>query len=70
ANQLHATAQDPLADWLDEISQLVEGASSLEQIRDGLIALKLPNNQMADAMSQALNAAVLAGRYELLNEAQ
>jgi phage gp29-like protein len=70
ADQLHTAAADPLQQWLGAIRQLVDSAESLDAIRDGLLAMQLPNHQMADAMNEALNAAVLAGRYELLQEAQ
>lgn len=57
--------------WITEIRNLVDGATSLTDIRDGLEAL-LPGmtlKQYADAMAQALAAAALAGRYEIVQEA-
>lgn len=56
--------------WINQIKQLVDSAESLEQIRDGLLAL-YPNMNLddyADAMAEALAAASLAGRYEILEE--
>jgi phage gp29-like protein len=67
-------AQDlaPAVDgWIDQVRQLVMRASSLEEIRDGLEKL-LPGmtlDQYAAAMAEALRAAQLAGRYEVLREA-
>lgn len=67
-----ATEAGPHTDtWIEGIRQLVEQADSLEQIRDGLLALA-PDMSLDDytaAMQQALAAAALAGRYEVLREA-
>ena len=71
APRLANTLQPALDGWIDQIRVLVERAGSLEDIRDGLEAL-LPNmtlQQYADAMAQALAAAALAGRYEIVQEA-
>lgn len=57
--------------WIDSIRALVESSASLEDIRDGLERL-LPGmtlQQYADAMAEALAAAELAGRYDVLQEA-
>ncbi len=57
--------------WIDQVRELVMRAKSLAEIRDGLDAL-LPNmtlDQYASAMAQALQAAQLAGRYDVLQEA-
>ena len=57
--------------WLAQIRALVERAQSLDDIRNGLEQL-LPDmtlDQYAAAMAQALAAAQLAGRYEVLQEA-
>lgn len=63
-------ARPAVADWVQQIRGLVETAASLEAIRDGLEQL-LPGmtlDQYADAMAEALAAAALAGRYEILQE--
>ena len=76
---LPATAAEQLDDslrpitgaWIERIRALVQGAESLEQIRDQLAEL-LPDmsiEQYAEAMAQALAAAALQGRYEILQEA-
>lgn len=57
--------------WIDAIRDLVEHADSLEAIRDGLLKL-MPDMGLDDytaAMQQALAAAQLAGRFEVLQEA-
>lgn len=57
--------------WLAQIRHLVESAASLEEIRDGLEKLfpDMGLEQFAQAMGQALTAAQLAGRYDVLQEA-
>ena len=57
--------------WFAQIRKLVESAGSLEEIRDGLEQLT-PNmtlDQFALAMGDAMLAARLAGRHEVLQEA-
>ena len=49
----------------------MDKAGSLEDLRGGLEALlpDLKPDDFAEAMAQALTAAQLAGRYDILNEA-
>ena len=71
ADQLARSAAPAGAAWVDQIRALVDGAASLQDIRDGLEQL-LPDmtlEQSAQAMAEALAAAQLAGRYEVLQEA-
>lgn len=74
-----AAASDQLSDimepitgaWIARIRTLVDTAQSLDEIRDGLVAL-LPDmslEQYAEAMAQALAAAALRGRYDIVQEA-
>ncbi|MBN0274133.1 DUF935 family protein, partial [Pseudomonas aeruginosa] len=71
ADQQLDDALRPTTDrWIDQVRALVQSASSLDEIRDGLEQL-LPNmtlEQYADAMAQALAAAALQGRVEILQE--
>ena len=57
--------------WIEQIKQLVNRAQDLQQVRDGLLALApdMTLDQYTKAMQQALAAAALAGRYEILREA-
>jgi phage gp29-like protein len=58
-------------EWIAQIRTLVETAQSLEEIRDRLVEL-LPDmtiDQYAEAMAQALAAAALQGRYDIVQEA-
>ena len=69
--QLSRQAGTALEGWFAQIRKLVEGASSLEEIRDGLEQL-LPGmglEQYAQAMGMALQAAEAAGRFDVLQEA-
>ena len=69
--QLAANIKAPAAAWVDKIRELVSQATSLEEIRDGIASLD-PNMSLDDyaaAMAEALAAAHLAGRYEVLQEA-
>ncbi|UJB63614.1 DUF935 domain-containing protein [Acidovorax sp. YS12] len=71
APQLASAARAPAAAWVEQIRALVGRAASLEDIRDGLAALSpdMTLDQYAAAMAEALSAAQLAGRYEVLQEA-
>ena len=69
--QLANNAENATSPWFAQIRKLVESAASLEEIRDGLEQL-IPDmtlEQYARAMVEALAAAQLAGRYEVLQEA-
>lgn len=69
--QLAGKVRAPAAAWVEQIRELVSRATSLEEIRDGLAKLD-PNMSLDDyasAMAEALAAAHLAGRYEVLQEA-
>jgi hypothetical protein len=66
--QLANNVQQATSPWFAQIRKLVESATSLEQIRDGLEQL-IPGmtlDQYAQAMAEALAAAQLAGRTEVL----
>jgi len=71
AAQLEKGAAPAVGAWLAQIRALVDKAGSLEDLRDGLEALlpDLKPDDFAEAMAQALAAAQLAGRYDILNEA-
>ena len=69
--QLARQAGQALDGWFAQIRKLVESATSLDEIRDGLERL-IPGmtlDQYAQAMAEALAAAQLAGRTEVLQEA-
>lgn len=71
AEQLDDQLQPITGQWIEQVRDLVRRSESLEQIRDGLDEL-LPDmslDQYAEAMAQALAAAALEGRYEILQEA-
>lgn len=69
--QLAAAAAPAVTGWVGQIRELVMRAQSLSEIRDGLEQL-LPGmslDQYAAAMGEALTAAHLAGRHDVLQEA-
>lgn len=71
AAQLAGRAAPAVEGWVESIRTLVQGAGSLQEIRDGLVRV-LPDmglDAYAAAMGQALACAQLAGRYEVLQEA-
>lgn len=53
---------------IDQVRDVIDNAQSLEEVRDRLatIAPDLDEVQFAEAMQRALAAAVLAGRYEVM----
>jgi phage gp29-like protein len=57
--------------WIEQIRALVDQAQSLDEIRDGLLALApdMSLDAYTAAMQQALAAAALAGRYDVMQEA-
>lgn len=69
--RLAAAIRPRAAAWVEKIRQLVQSAASLEEIRDGITALDpdMSLDDYAAAMAEALAAAQLAGRYEVLREA-
>ena len=69
--RLAAAIRPRAAAWVDKIRELVQSATTLEEIRDGITALDpdMSLDDYAAAMAEALAAAQLAGRYEVLREA-
>ncbi|MBZ8143235.1 hypothetical protein CLD22_25630 [Rubrivivax gelatinosus] len=70
-DQTRRTVAPAIDAWVQQVRALVDRVGTLEELRDGLEQL-LPDmtlDQYAEAMSQALAAAALAGRYEILQEA-
>lgn len=69
--RLAAAIRPRAAAWVEKIRELVQSAVSLEEIRDGITALdpEMSLDDYAAAMAEALAAAQLAGRYEVLREA-
>ena len=66
-----AESASPEEDHLiNQIKALVDQAQSLQDVRDGLMHLypAMSPQQFTQAMQKALAAAVLAGRYEILQE--
>lgn len=71
AGALDAAAAPAVNDWVKRFRNLVDQAGSLEELRDSVyqLAPDMSLEEYTSAMQQALAAAALAGRYELLREA-
>lgn len=71
ADRLDRALQPAVTAWIDQLRALVEKASTLEEIRDGIVALAptMTLDEYTKAMRQALAAAAMAGRFEILREA-
>lgn len=69
-DRLADAARDGENALVDALRTIVDEASDLEDLRDRLVAAsaELPIDDMAEAMGQALAAASLAGRHDLLEE--
>lgn len=69
--QLAANVERATSPWFAQIRKLVESAASLEEIRDGLELLypDMSLEQYGVAFAEAMVAAQLAGRTEVLQEA-
>jgi len=69
--RIDADLQPITGDWIGAIAALVDQAGSLEELRDGLEQLLpgMTTDAYAQAMGEALAAASLAGRSDLLDEA-
>lgn len=69
--RLAREADATLQGWLASVRTLLEQVQSLEEFRDRLIELypQMPVGQFSDLMGDALAAAELAGRYDILDQA-
>ncbi|ECG5643226.1 DUF935 family protein [Salmonella enterica subsp. enterica serovar Poona] len=70
ARQLNDALMPVMDGWVQQIQDLVSRAENIDELRSGIDALlpELSLDQYADIMAQAMTAAQLAGRYELLEE--
>lgn len=71
ADRLDENLQPITGRWIERIRRLVDEADSLEQIRDELVELlpEMSLEEYAEAMAQALAAAALQGRLDIIEEA-
>ncbi len=65
---MEAATAAPLDDMVDTIRELLDSVSSLEEFRDRLIEAypDMSTAQLADAMADGMEAANMAGRYDVL----
>ena len=57
-------------EFLAQLKSIVDNAESFEQMQEQLLALPLDDQALAEVMSQGLSVAAIAGRYDLLQDAQ
>ncbi|MFT0531612.1 DUF935 domain-containing protein [Castellaniella hirudinis] len=71
ANQVSDVLGGAVDGWIDAVRALADRVDSLEALRDGLMDLfpGMSLDDYAQRMAQALAAAALAGRYEIVEEA-
>jgi phage gp29-like protein len=67
-DQMHQAGNAATTAIIDQIRALVDEADTLEDLRDAILALKIPVDDLAGVMAQALEAAALAGRHEQLED--
>ncbi|MCJ8272921.1 MAG: DUF935 domain-containing protein [Gammaproteobacteria bacterium] len=65
SKQLSKELAPLLAGYTDEIQQLVDGASSLDDLQQKLNALDLSTGEATEVLQRALVASELAGQYEV-----
>lgn len=67
ADRLERDAEPAMAALMEPVRRLVASASSMEEIRDGLLNLyeDMPSEQLAQVMQKAIAAAELAGRADV-----
>lgn len=65
---LEAAANPGMSAMIDRIKAVVDQAESLEELRDGILEAwpDLGGSELVDVMAEAMAAAHLAGRYEIL----
>ncbi len=72
SNRLNTEMQPVTDQWINQIKELVDNVQSLEELRDKLFEL-IPDMQLdeyAKVMAEALTAANLAGRVELIQDSK
>lgn len=69
---LAAQAAPTMEGWIAKVRDLVEQAGDLEEVRDGLLALspEMGIDEYAALLAEALTAAELAGRADILDQAR
>jgi len=68
--QTHRTVESTVTDWINQVRELANQASNLEQLRDRLLELypAMTLDQYAVALAEANSAAYLSGRNEVVEE--
>lgn len=68
ADRLEQEADKPITAMIDTVKKIIESANTLEELRDGLLDAwpEMDSRAFADVMAEALSAAALAGRFDIL----
>ncbi|WP_054489716.1 DUF935 domain-containing protein [Achromobacter sp. 2789STDY5608621] len=71
-SRLAAQAAPTMDDWIAKVRDLVDQAKNLQEVRDGLLALapQMGIDEYAGLLAEALTAAALAGRADILDQAR
>ena len=71
-SRLAAQAAPTMDDWIAKVRDLVDQAKNLQEVRDGLLALapQMSIEEYAALLAEALTAAGLAGRVDILDQAR
>lgn len=66
ANQLDTLAQPGVVGWVDQLATMADTATTLEELRAMIVAAydDLPEDQVAIALAEAMQAAQAAGRFD------
>ncbi|EMO5817543.1 DUF935 family protein, partial [Raoultella planticola] len=70
AGRLNTELRPVMDSWINQIKALVDSAETADELRDGLTAL-IPDMSLDDyarILGEAMSAAALAGRNDLLEE--
>ena len=70
ANNLAEQVTPHTQSFIEQLQNIIESAESFEQMQTQLVALSRADTTMVEIMNQALTVAAMAGRYDLLQDAQ
>lgn len=69
SDRLEGATNKEVTVWINQIKDLVEKADSLEDLQAKLRALQLKDEDLVKVMADALAAAAVAGRYDIMEQA-
>lgn len=69
AERLESVTNKAVSAWIEQIKDIVEKADSLEDLQAKLRALDLKDEELVKVMGEALAAAAVAGRFDIMEQA-